>query len=71
MTSNEPVVSIRRTSDSGSGDNEGPEFIQCVYGQEPQIHEFWAFGDDGVTIEVHPTARVDITARVVLEFLSN
>ena len=71
MVSQDPVVSIGWPSDSGSGDAEGPKFIRCVDGREPQIHEVWAFVDDGVTREVHPNVRVDFYAGVVGEFLSD
>ena len=37
-------------------------------GREPQIHEVWDFGDNGVTREVHPTSQVDAGARVFGEF---
>ena len=37
-------------------------------GREPQIHEVWAFGEDGITREVHPTAQVDVGAEFVEEF---
>ena len=40
-------------------------------GREPQIHEVWTFGEDGVTREVHPTARVDVGAGFVREFSTN
>ena len=33
-------------------------FIQCVDGREPQIHEVWSLGLDGIIIEVHPKAQV-------------
>ena len=56
----EPVGSIDSPYNSGSRDAEGPEFIQCVDGREPQINEVWNFGEDGVTCEFHPTARVDV-----------
>ena len=36
--------------------------------RDPQIHEVWNFGDDGVTREVHPTARVDVGTGFVREF---
>ena len=63
-----PVGSIDSPYDSGGGDAEGPKFIQCMDGQEPQIHEVWTFGEDGVTREVHPTAQVDVSAGLVGEF---
>ena len=34
-------------------------------GWEPQINEVWAFGSDGITCEVHPTAQVYVGARVM------
>ena len=70
MARQDPVGSIGWTSDSGSGDAKGPEFIRCVDVREPQIHEVWAFGDKGVTREVHLTARVDVSAGFVGEFAS-
>ena len=60
MARQEKVGSIRWCSDSGSGDEDGPESIQCVDVREPHIQEVWSFGEDGVTREVHPTARVDV-----------
>ena len=36
--------------------------------REPQIHEVWAFGEDGVMGEVCPTAQVDVGTGVVGEF---
>ena len=71
MTWRPTVGPIRRPSDYGSGGTEGPEFILFVDGREPQIHEVWAFGSDGITHEVHPTAQVDIIAGVMGEFSSD
>ena len=33
-----------------------PSSSDCVDGREPQIHEVWTFGENGVTREVHPIA---------------
>ena len=71
MTRQEPVVSISWPSDSGSGDAEVPEFTRCVDGQDPQIHEVWDLGKDGVTREIHPTAQVYVSAGVSGEFVTN
>ena len=71
MTRRAPVGSILWSSDSGSGGAKGPEFVQCVNGQYPQIHKVWAFGSNGIMCEVHPTARVDVGSVVVGEFLSD
>ena len=65
MATWEPVVSVRHRSNSGSGGEDGQEFICCVNGRQPEIHEVWIFGEDGVTHEVHPTARVDVGAGFV------
>ena len=67
----DPVDSIDSPSNSGNNDAEGPEFIQCVDGREPQIHEVWTFGEDGVTREVHPTAQLDVVSGLVGEFATN
>ena len=56
----EPVRAIFRTSDSGCGDDDGLQFIRCVDGQQPKVHEVWIFGEDGITPKVHPTARVEV-----------
>ena len=62
MPRREPVGDIRPPFNSGSGDDDGLEFIRCVGGQKPEIHEVWTFGDDRITHEVHPFAHVDIGA---------
>ena len=71
MTWSALVVSIYRPSDSGSGGSEGPKFIRCVGGQEPQMHEVWCFSPDIITREVHPVAQVDVGAKVVGHLLSD
>ena len=71
MARREPVGYIRQPSNSGSGDAEVPEFIQCLDVREPQVHEVWDFGDNGVARQVHPKARVDVGAGVVGELLSD
>ena len=71
MSRHEPVGSIGWPYYSSSGDAEGPEFIRCVDRQEPQIHEVFDFGEDGITCEVHPTAQVDVSNRVVGEFATD
>ena len=68
MTRHAPVESIRWPFDSGSRGTKVPEFIRCVDGREPQMHEVWYLGFNGITREVHPTAQVDVGAGVVGEF---
>ena len=65
MATREPVGPI------GSGDKDGSNFICCVNRGHPQSHTVWIFGEDGVTREVHPTARVDVGAGFVGEFSIN
>ena len=60
MHRRELVGSIRQTSNSGSGSDDGIEFIRCVDRRQPEIHEVWTFGDDVITPEVHYFARVDV-----------
>ena len=50
---------------------DGPDFIRCVDGREPQIQKVWTFGEDSVTCEVHPTAQVDVGAEFLGELLTN
>ena len=70
MAGKDPSGAIRRRSDSGSGYEGRPDFIQCVDGRDPH-HEVWTFGEDSITREVHLTARVDAGARFVGEFATN
>ena len=58
-------------ANSGNGGEDGPEFMRCVDGRQPQIHEVWTFGEDGVTREVHTTARVDAGAVFVGGFATD
>ena len=60
MPRRKPVIAIFQPSSSGSGGENGLEFICCVGGREPQIHVFWSFTEDGITREVHPSARIDV-----------
>ena len=60
----DPVRAIFQPSDSGSGYDDRLEFIRCVGGRQPKTHEVWTFSNDGITPEVHPTARVDFSAFV-------
>ena len=67
----ETVGLIGTASYSGSGDDEGPDFIRCMDGRDPQVNEVWTLGKDGVTCEVHLTAQVDIGAGFFREFATD
>ena len=60
MPRRKPVGVIRQPSKSGSGANDRLDFIRCVGGQEPQIHELWTFAEGGITRKVHPLAWVNV-----------
>ena len=60
MTRRKPVGVIRQPSRSDRRDEDGLEFIRCVGGREPQIHELWSFAEDGITREVQTFARIDV-----------
>ena len=64
MCIRDTVGSINWPSRSGSEDEDGPNFICCVDGWQPEINEVWTFREDGVTSEVHLTSRVDVRAFV-------
>ena len=62
---------MRCRSNYGSGGKDVPNFIHCVDGRQPQIHEFWTFSEDSVTCEVHLTVRVDVGSGFVGEFATD
>ena len=61
---------IRRNYDSGSGDPDPGAFLQCVNGREPMVHKFWCHRVDRLCREVFPTARIDIPAGTIIEFVT-
>ena len=63
--------SVRRPLYSGSDSTQVTSFIQCVDGQEPQMHEFWCLVLDGIIREGYPTMQVEITAGTVGEFVTD
>ena len=65
------MVAICRPTDSGIKGIEDTAFIQCINGQEPQIHELWCLGLDVIYQEVHPTALVDVPAGTVRDFVTD
>ena len=67
----DPVGCIGCSYNYGSRDAEGPEFIRCVDGRAPQIHEIWALREDGVTRKFHRTAQVNVSAGVIAEFMTD
>ena len=52
-------------------DEDELDFIQCVDGRETHIHKVWNFGEDGVTCDIHLTARADVGTGLVGEFATN
>ena len=60
MTRRKPVGVIRQPLKYDNGADDRLEFICCVGGREPQIHEFWIFAEDGIIREVHPFALIDV-----------
>ena len=62
---------IRRPSYYGSGGTETIDFIQCINGIEPHINELWCLGLDRIYRKVHHTAREEILAGTVREFVNN
>ena len=56
----DPVGAIRQPFRSGSGGEDGVEFIRCVGRREPQIHKLLIFAEDGITRKVYPFTRIDV-----------
>ena len=67
----ETAGDIRQPSNPGSGDDDGLEFIRCVGGRQPKIHEAWTFREDWNTHEVHYFARADVGSFVRECFATN
>ena len=65
------MVSIRRPLNPGIRSTKDTAFIQCVYGREPHIHEFWSLILDGIILKFHPKACVEVISRTVGEFVTN
>ena len=68
MATGDPVGYMCRRSNYGSGGKDVPKFIYCVDGRQLEIPEVWNFGEDGITREVRPTARVDVVVGFICEF---
>ena len=66
-----PIGTIYRPSDSGSRSTEATDFIQCINGREPKIHELWCLNLDGICREFHPTEHIEDTSGTVREFVTN
>ena len=71
MSMPDPLRDTCWTSNCGCGDTDKSKFIRCVEGRDPEVDEVWIQGEDSITPEVHPTARVDVEAGVVCEFVTN
>ena len=58
-------------SESGCGSVDQSKFVRCVDGRDPEVHEFWIWGDDGIIPKLHLTAWVDIKYWVTCDFATN
>ena len=47
------------------------EFIRCIDGWDPQIHEVWCLGSGSVTCEIHLTEKVEVGDGTVRQFTTN
>ena len=55
-----PVQDTRWPPYSGNGDANISNFVCCVGGRDPKIHEVWIRGDNGSTPEVYTPVQVDV-----------
>ena len=55
-----PMGDIHSPSVYGSKAPDVSIFIQCVSGREPVAHKLWSHGMDGLSLNIHPVAQVDI-----------
>ena len=71
ITRRATMVSIWRPYDgTGSRDTDPIILIQCINGQQPMYNELWSHGLDGLSCDVHPTARAGITPVTDREFFN-
>ena len=63
--------SIHRPLDSVSGITEAAASIKFVDDLKPYIHALWCMGFNGIIHEAHTTARVEVTAGTVREFMTD
>ena len=71
MPSMDLVGVICWPSESGCRDDDGPQFVCCVDGRHPKVHNFWIFREGRVTPKVHLSTRVDIGIFVGDYFANN
>ena len=71
MIRSDSMGSIRRPSYYYRRSTEATALIQCVDGQEPQIHDLLYLGLDRISREVCTTVQVEVTAGTVREFVTN
>ena len=62
---------IRTPYDYGSVGTEATAFIQRINTREPDIHELWCLGLDGISHEVQPTVHIEVTSGSIGEFVTN
>ena len=65
MIRSSTMGSIHRPSNPGNRSTEDTDFMQCVDGWEPQIHELWCLGLDNVTFKARHTVQVQVTSGTV------
>ena len=71
MIRRRPTGYIRRPYDYSNGDTEDIEFIRCVDGRDPQLHEMWCLSLDNVIRKIYPTAQIEVGAGTVGELTTN
>ena len=71
MIRRRPTGYIRRPYDYSNGDTEDTEFIRCVDGRDPQLHEMWCLSLDNVIRKIYPTAQIEVGAGTVGELTTN
>ena len=71
MTLPAPFRATCWPSDSCCGGADRSKFVRCVDRRDPEVHEVWIWGDDGITPEVHLTAQIDIEPWITRDFSTN
>ena len=71
MIRRDTMSNIHKPSNYVIGGPDTGNFIQCINGWDPQIHELWFWNINGICCEVHLTACVEIPSGTAIKFVTD